>query len=137
MSYISRVAQIDLAGTVTNWHQTCEGNGALNIFSGFAYLPIGNDTETAKSFLIGRSGTSDLTIDDMFVSFTHAIIEPDTDYDHGCDIWVGKPNYTIRDMKSKNGTTVNGKKIESGIAIKLFAGDRIILADRVVLTYRA
>jgi len=55
-----------------------------------------------KSLKIGRSSTNDIALSDMTVSSQHAII---TVYDTG--------EVKIKDLNSKNGTYVNGKRISS------------------------
>ena len=66
----------------------------------------------ADEITIGRAPESGLVIDETFVSRQHAVIAP------------VKSNYSIRDLGSKNGTWVNGKKI-SGSPETLRDGDTI------------
>ena len=66
----------------------------------------------ADEITIGRAPESGLVIDETFVSRQHAVIAP------------VKSNYSIRDLGSKNGTWVNGKKI-GGSPETLRDGDSI------------
>ena len=67
----------------------------LNLKDGTQY-PI-----THWESVIGKSGSSDVTIKENTVSRNHAVL---TRYDDG--------SWTIRDIGSKNGITVNGKQVE-------------------------
>jgi pSer/pThr/pTyr-binding forkhead associated (FHA) protein len=55
---------------------------------------------------IGRDPDSDIYIDDAVVSAEHAVIEAKESTDP-----EGTPEYYLKDLKSTNGTFVNGKKI--------------------------
>jgi len=65
-------------------------------------------------FVMGRSDTCDLVLDDQLVSRSHAVIET-----------VGHAT-TIRDLHSHNGTYVNGNRVE---AVALQNGDEIRMGD--------
>ena len=66
--------------------------------------------------IIGASPSSDIFVDNPFVSRTHAHIVQEAD------------RYRIRDLDSKNGTYVNGARI-SGEGHILRRGDRIEMAE--------
>ncbi len=68
-------------------------------------------------YLIGRSDDTDLMISSKDVSRHHAVIESD-----GTD-------FTIEDLKSTNGTLVNGKRVNKE---KLHVGDEIMIGDYVL-----
>jgi pSer/pThr/pTyr-binding forkhead associated (FHA) protein len=71
-----------------------------------------------KSVLrIGREPDSDIYIDDAVVSAEHAVIEAKESADS-----EGATEYYLNDLKSTNGTFVNGKKISR---IKLQNNDMI------------
>jgi len=72
-----------------------------------------------EKILIGRSADNDILIDDLYSSGRHAFIYPSD---------VG---YVIRDNASKNGTFVNGQKIQ--LETELKKGDEILIgATRIV-----
>lgn len=64
----------------------------------------------AKPITIGRSKDADVTLADEKVSRLH------------CGIRLENGDFYLKDLKSRNGTTVNGEKIES---VQLQMGDRI------------
>jgi two-component system cell cycle sensor histidine kinase/response regulator CckA len=67
---------------------------------------------------IGRGGRSDVTIEDTLVSREHAVVSRD------------EGGWLIRDLGSRNGTHVNGRRID---VARLLYGDRISLGHTVVL----
>jgi hypothetical protein len=79
------------------------GDGAL--------LPL------AARSLVGRSPTCTLRLDDRFVSSEHAKLQ-----------WVGGA-WKIRDLGSRNGTFVDGVRVEPGVMVPLAAGNRIGFGD--------
>ena len=73
---------------------------------------------------IGRSADNDIPILDPFCSGHHAFIYPKDD------------SYVVRDNNSKNGTFLNGKKVQAEIELKkgdevLIGSTRIIFDDRL------
>lgn len=68
---------------------------------------------------IGRAGTNDLIVSNNIVSSEHAKI---TVLDNG--------QVTIKDLNSKNGTFLNGKKIQIEVPIK--HGDEIKVANEII-----
>lgn len=83
---------------------------------------IGDDKEKHEikkfPFIIGKSGADvDLKLDNAVVSRFHAVITYD-----------GK-KYYIEDMNSKNGTFVNGKRIEPYKKAKISDGDDVSFAN--------
>jgi sigma-B regulation protein RsbU (phosphoserine phosphatase) len=73
---------------------------------------------------VGRSADNDIPILDPFCSGHHAFIYPKDDF------------YVVRDNNSKNGTFLNGKKVQSEIELKkgdevLIGSTRIIFDDRL------
>lgn len=64
-----------------------------------------------KETTIGRGSGNDIVIKDEGVSRRHCVIEPVTN------------SYALRDLKSTNGTILNGKKISSACVLK--HGDKI------------
>jgi len=79
---------------------------------------------TIKSdiFSIGRGGECDLTLPERQVSRTHVKIL----HDNG--------HYLLQDLGSKNGTHLNGKKVES-TTVPLFDGDEIQIALAVKIVF--
>ena len=67
--------------------------------------------------LVGRSPSCGLRIDERHVSGEHATIS-----------WTGR-HWEIRDLGSRNGTYVDGTRIESGHNVRLLLGSRIALGD--------
>jgi serine phosphatase RsbU (regulator of sigma subunit)/pSer/pThr/pTyr-binding forkhead associated (FHA) protein len=68
-----------------------------------------------KKISLGRSTDNDISIQDPFCSGRHAFIYPSDEH------------YMIRNDKSKNGTFLNGKKIQS--ESKLQKGDEILIGS--------
>lgn len=67
--------------------------------------------------LIGRSQGCDLRIEEAQVSSEHAII-----------FWAGAA-WELKDLASKNGTWLNGRRLEPGRPVDLAPGDSIALGD--------
>ena len=86
-----------------------------------AYLMLVDDEEKDKiypireSLSVGRDRYSDIRLDYKFVSKNHFIIEED------------EGEYYLTDLDSKNGTYVNGTKIEDEVILE--DGDIIELND--------
>ncbi len=71
-----------------------------------------------KEITIGRLPTNDLALPDQFSSGCHAAIFPSSD------------GYSIRDMGSKNGTSVNGQRIAGETELK--KGDKILVGSTII-----
>jgi hypothetical protein len=67
--------------------------------------------------LAGRSSEMDIFLDDTFVSSKHALFE------------VAPDGLRVEDLRSTNGTQVNGTDIEGSVLLK--PGDRIEVGDTV------
>ncbi len=67
--------------------------------------------------LVGRSSDMDISLDDTFVSAKHALFEVD---DAG--LW-------IEDLRSTNGTLVNGRSIHEPVLLAV--GDRVAIGETV------
>ncbi len=67
------------------------------------------------TFTIGRTEDADLPLTEPSVSRSHLSVE------------LRGPNVFVTDLKSGNGTTVNGQRIEGGVAVQLKAGDIVKL----------
>ncbi|MBW3599440.1 MAG: FHA domain-containing protein, partial [Planctomycetes bacterium] len=80
--------------------------------------PSGSVSETipleAEAFIMGRSETADLPIDSNRVSREHAVIERRGE------------GWRVRDLRSTNGTFVNGTRVEES---PLRDGDALVIAD--------
>ncbi len=76
-----------------------------------AGLPVGS------RLLVGRSAACGLRLDNQHVSGEHATVS-----------WTGG-HWAIRDLGSRNGTYVDGVRIDPGHAVKLRAGQRIAFGD--------
>ena len=63
--------------------------------------------------LIGRSEAADLRLRDGAVSGEHAVIN-----------WNGN-NWRVRDLGSRNGTLLNGRRLSAGVSVTLNQGDAI------------
>jgi pSer/pThr/pTyr-binding forkhead associated (FHA) protein len=76
---------------------------------------------------IGRSFESEVCIDNVAFSRTHAIIT------------LEEGAYWLRDAGSLNGTSINGKKLSSREPVRLADKDRIEIGDFVFIfeAYRA
>src|SRR5262245_52671931 len=71
----------------------------------------------AEEVTIGRKASSELCIGDISVSRQHCIIRPAGD------------GFQIQDLKSNNGTFVNGKRVDESV---LADGDQIRVGDTVL-----
>ncbi|MDP9491152.1 MAG: FHA domain-containing protein, partial [Actinomycetota bacterium] len=81
----------------------------------------GSKAEIAQgSFVLGRDEDCDLALDDSKVSWHHASIELGPD---------GRAE--LRDLRSSNGTFVNGTRVDSTV---LEGGEQIQLGDTVLVT---
>ncbi len=67
------------------------------------------------TFTIGRTEDADLPLTEASVSRSHLTVE------------LRGPNVFVTDLKSGNGTTINGRKIEAGVAIALSTSDVVKL----------
>ena len=77
---------------------------------------------TDQDFVFGRSPDVDLVLNDQKVSRRHALISRRGD------------RYTLTDMNSRNGTFLNGKKIEKETA--LYANDRISIIGKYYFLFQ-
>ena len=76
------------------------------------------DVELGKqSITIGRGSDVDITIHDTLASRLH------------CGISFWDDAYFLRDFKSKNGTFVNGRRVD---VVRLHQGDRIKVGNTVI-----
>jgi diguanylate cyclase (GGDEF)-like protein len=73
-----------------------------------------------KSALIGRGSTNDIQINESSVSRKHAKIFKDGD------------KYFIEDLRSKNGTWINGNAVESGERVEVQEGIPIALGNILI-----
>ncbi|NDF14566.1 GGDEF domain-containing protein [bacterium] len=75
---------------------------------------------TADEMIIGRDPSADISIPDPSISRRHARV-------------LRTPNgVTLEDLGSSNGTSINGKKIESGSVVELTKEDLIKLGNSIV-----
>lgn len=84
-------------------------------------LSNGLEQQLDARVVVGRGGGADLRISDARVSAEHA-----------CIAW-GRGGWTIRDLGSRNGTYVNGERLDPGQAVALSTGLRIAFADAGIL----
>jgi hypothetical protein len=78
---------------------------------------------TAESIVLGRSADADIVLEDQFASRRHA------------EIRLADLGYQIRDLNSKNGVILNGRKLEDGESAWLEDGNEIQLASTVLRFY--
>ena len=78
-----------------------------------------------KDLSIGRVADNNITIADPFLSKRHAKLS------------VRKGNVYLEDQNSKNGTFLNGKRLERGIEAPLQDGDKIRLGNIEFLFIKA
>ena len=87
-------------------------------------LGIPKDIElTAEPLSIGRSREADIPLLDDKVSRVH------------CGIRLSEGKFYLKDLKSRNGTYVNGERVEDTVEIK--AGDRIQIGSTVFVMENA
>jgi pSer/pThr/pTyr-binding forkhead associated (FHA) protein len=67
-------------------------------------------------FVVGRSATCQLSLDDALVSRRHAMF------------LVTKEGVTVEDLESRNGVTVNGQRITSRVPVQ--PGDKIVIGSQ-------
>lgn len=67
---------------------------------------------------VGRDPQSSVCIPSPGVSKTHCVIEQDAE-----------DQYVIRDEGSRNGTSVNGRRLRPDVKLRLSHGDRITICD--------
>src|SRR5689334_1798602 len=85
---------------------------------GFLLRPDGSSgIALAADFLMGRSSGCALRLDDPLASGQHARLS------FAGDAW------SVRDLGSRNGTFVNGTRMEMGSTRQLAAGDRIAFGN--------
>jgi hypothetical protein len=73
-------------------------------------------------FVVGRSATCQLSLDDALVSRRHAMLV------------VSKDGVTVEDLESRNGVVVNGQKITARVAVK--AGDKITIGSQELVLHK-
>jgi len=78
------------------------------------YLGEGSYKVTSRGLIIGRGSTANIKLRSPYVSVEHALL-----YTRG-------GNYYIRDLGSKNGVYVNGRKVQESV---LREGDKVWLGD--------
>jgi hypothetical protein len=66
---------------------------------------------------VGRASTSDVIIRDSSISKSHAVIEPQEE------------GWYVRDNRSRNGTWLNGQRLQEGERVKLRSGDVLVLGS--------
>src|SRR5262245_44969722 len=84
-----------------------------NVPEGARYLPLDTDV-----FSIGRSADNDLVLSDALVSRRHS------------EILRRGEEYRVRDLRSANGTYVNGLRVESAL---LQDGDELLIGQTALL----
>jgi two-component system, NtrC family, response regulator AtoC len=67
--------------------------------------------------IVGRSAAADVVVGDPSVSRAHA------------ELVVGPEGATIRDLESRNGTSINGQRLEPGSAAPLPSGAHVMLGE--------
>ncbi|HZO14388.1 MAG TPA: FHA domain-containing protein, partial [Polyangiaceae bacterium] len=82
---------------------------------------VGQTFPVQHSTLIGRAEEASVQIDDAEISRRHALVRN-----------IGEDRYIVEDLESRNGTVVNGVRIERS---ELHLGDRIQLGSRLVLQF--
>lgn len=92
-------------------------------------IPIGGDhqavtIEPAPRTVLGRSALADLVIEHRAVSRTHCRLDADPGDD-------GSVSWLVRDLGSRQGTTVNGHKLEAGVPVPLQDRDTLTLGPLV------
>jgi FHA domain len=74
-------------------------------------------------FVVGRSASCQLSLDDALVSRRHAMFV------------VTKDGVTVEDLQSRNGVLVNGKKIASKVAV--LPGDKVVIGAQELVLQQA
>jgi len=101
----------DLDKTLMGQSQAGKRLQSIKRQSVFSLSVHGKSYPIIKEITLGRSETCDLLISDNLVSKRHAVIQKIKD------------EYLIRDLDSKNGTYVNGKRISAKQYVRLKQGD--------------
>jgi pSer/pThr/pTyr-binding forkhead associated (FHA) protein len=113
------IGGIFLTGAASLWMGRMRAVGRLVVTRGAAQQAV---VVTRKGITIGGAVGNQLVFDDPRVSRNHAVIQ------------VKGPSIKLVDLKSSNGTKVNGARISSR---SLQDGDRILLAEAVELVYQS
>lgn len=87
------------------------------LWAGSVYALEAPDDSSTGEWVLGRSPAADLTINHRMVSVRHAVIA----YSFAADRW------SLNDLKSSNGTYLNGARVTAGNAEPLNIGDRFYL----------
>jgi diguanylate cyclase (GGDEF)-like protein len=84
---------------------------------------LGAHSRVETKAVIGREPTAELTLMDPGASKQHAVIE-------AVEEVGGEVSYHLRDLGSKNGTTVNGKRVQGVFPLR--DGDKIAISTTVL-----
>ncbi|MFC1477231.1 FHA domain-containing protein [candidate division KSB1 bacterium] len=76
-------------------------------------------------YMVGRSGRSDISLDDPGMSNEHALLYL---YEHG--------DFFIKDLRSLNGTIINGKRLDPDEKYEMSVGDTVCTAGIYELLVR-
>ncbi len=75
-----------------------------------------------KEVIIGRSSTSDIKIENKYVSGKHVALTLDDNL-----------RVQVRDLSSSNGTYIGGQKLEANVLYELGEGERLLIASEDVV----
>jgi predicted component of type VI protein secretion system len=82
-----------------------------------------HDLELSEGqFVVGRSASCQLSLDDALVSRRHAMLV------------VSRDSVTVEDLESRNGVVVNGERITARVPVK--PGDKIVIGSQELLLQR-
>jgi predicted component of type VI protein secretion system len=76
------------------------------------------DLYDGKSYVVGRDARCAIHLDDRLVSREHATIE------------VAVEGVTVEDLGTRNGTVLDGKRIEPGLKVTLEVGNRLLIGSQ-------
>ncbi len=77
----------------------------------------GREQRVTARLLVGRSPACALRLDDVHASGEHATVT-----------WTGW-HWEVKDLGSRNGTFVDGSRLEPGVAVKLSQGSKLAFGD--------
>ena len=75
----------------------------------------------SAEFIIGRSPEADWVVDSPYISPRH------------CRLITENGEYAVRDMNSKNGTFINGERVETGRTVSVPIGSELGITRRIVV----
>ena len=97
------------------WNQPVHSDSAE---SGIQTIPLSKPVASPFKITLGRSSKNNITLDSPKVSKYHAVISIEEEY-------------FLEDLASRNGTKINGRRLERGEVVELKSGNIVAFFDAV------